>query len=89
VANHPDPDVVSAEVVQKMIGKTLQITAPKTAPIKMVSPRALQNSADSDLKLREEVFPELLRDVIVLPQNFVQVRLNPLMKPKLHVREAR
>jgi hypothetical protein len=31
----------------------------------------------------------LMRDVIVLAHNLVQVRLNPLVEPKLHVGEAR
>jgi hypothetical protein len=89
VAKHPDPDTLSVDVIQNVVWKALQVTAPKPAPIKMETPRVLGDSADSDLKLGQEILPQLMRDVTVLPQNLVQIRLNPPVEPKFHVGEAR
>jgi hypothetical protein len=80
--------MLCVDVIQNVVRKALQVTAPKPAPIKMETPRVLDDPADSDLKLGEKVLPQLMRDVIVLPQNLVQVRLNPPVEPKLHVGEA-
>ena len=88
MAQHPYPDVLPTDVVQKVIGKALQVTAPKATPIKVLAPRVLNNSADPNLELREEILSELMRDIIVFPKNLVQVRLNPLVEPKLHVGEG-
>ena len=80
--------MLPTDVVQKVVGKSLQITAPKAAPIKMVTPRVLDHPADSNLKLRVEILPELMRDIIVFHKNLVQVLLNPFVEPKLHVGEG-
>jgi hypothetical protein len=89
MAQHPDPDLLTPDIIKKMIGKSLEITAPKAAPIEMVAPRILGNSTDPDLKLCEEILSELMRDVIVFAQDLVQVRLNPSVKSKLHFGEGR
>ena len=74
----------SADVVQEVVRKAIQITPPKSAPVKMETPGILGNLAEPDLKLREKVLPKLMRDVIVLPQNFVQVRLNTPVESNFH-----
>ena len=73
MTQHPYPDLLPA----------------KPAPIEVVTPRILGNSTDPDLKLCEEILPELMRDVIVFAQNLVQVRLNPSVESKLHFGEGR
>ncbi len=47
------------------------------------------NSAKPDLKLREEVLSELDGNLRVPLQDFVQIRLNPLVESKFHGGEAR
>ena len=71
VPQHPNPDVFSVYVVQEVLRKAIEITAPQSAPIKMETPRVFGDLTDSDLKLREEVLPKLARNLIVFPQDFV------------------
>jgi hypothetical protein len=89
VPQHPNPDIFCVDVVQEVVGKAIQITAPKAAPVKMETPGILDGLAEPDLKLREEVLPKLMRNVILLFQNLVQVRLNTPVESNFHVGGAR
>lgn len=71
VPQHLNPDVFSVYVVQHVVRKAIEITAPQSAPIKMETPRIFGNLTDSDLKLRKEILPELARNLIVFPQDLV------------------
>jgi hypothetical protein len=51
----------------------------------METPGILDRLAEPDLKLREEVLPELTRDIILLPQNLLQVRMNTPVESNFHV----
>ena len=86
---HPNPDIFSADVVQEVVRKAVQITAPKSTPVKMETPGILDSLTEPDLKLREEVLPNLMRHLIVLLQNLVQVRLNTPVESNFHVGGAR
>jgi len=55
VTEHPDPEVILANVVQEMLGEPVKITATKPASIKVKIPRILDGFANPDLELREEV----------------------------------
>jgi hypothetical protein len=88
MAQYPNPDILSPDVVQEVIGKALEITAPKSAPIKMEAPGIFSNPADSDLKFREEILTELNRNIRVHFQDLVQIRLNPLVESNFHRAEA-
>jgi hypothetical protein len=59
MAQHPDPDTISPNVVQKMVRKTLEIAAPKPATIKMKALRILGDSADTNSKFSEEIAAQL------------------------------
>ena len=86
---HPNPDVLSANIVQEMVGETIQITASKSALIEVEEAGILNGFSDTDVKLREEVVPKLVRNLIILSQNLIQVRLNSLVKSSFHGAEAR
>jgi len=88
VPQHPNPDVLSANVIQEMIRETVQITATKPASVKMEIPGIFDRFPDADLKLGKEILSKLMRNAIVLAQNFVQVRLNLSVEPSFHGGEA-
>jgi hypothetical protein len=54
----------------------------------METPGFLDGIMDSDLKLCEEVLSKLIRNLIILPQNLVQVRLNSSVESNFHDGEA-
>ena len=85
---HPNPDEFPTDVVQEVIRKALEIAPPKSAPIKMEALGILGNPPDSDLKFRIEVLAKLIRHFAVLPQNLVQIRLNPPVESNFHGGEA-
>ena len=89
VPQHPNPDIVSMDVVQKMVREAVQITATKSAPIKMEILRVSDSFPDSDLKLCEEILPKLMRNAVVLTRSLVQIRLNSPVEPSFHDGEAR
>ena len=60
VPQHPNPDISFADVVQEVVRKALQITAPKPAPIEMETPGIFNGIADSDFKLCEKVLSKLI-----------------------------
>ena len=55
MTEHPDPEVILANVVQEMVGEAVKITATKPASIKVEIPWILDGFANPDLELREEV----------------------------------
>lgn len=85
VPEHPNPDIFSADVVQEVVRKSVEVAAPKSTAVKMETPRILDRLAEPDLKLREEVLSKLVRDVIVLPQDLLQVRMNTPVESNFHV----
>ena len=88
MTQYPNPDLLAPDVVQEVIRKALEITAPKSAPIKMEAPWVFDNSTNFDLKFREEILAELNRNIRVLLQDLVQVRLHPLVESNFHGGEA-
>ena len=88
VPQHPNANKISANVVQEVVRKAIQITASKPTPIKMEPLRILDRFIDSNLKLRKEVLPKLAGNLIVLLQNLVQIRLNSPVESNIHDGEA-
>ena len=89
MSQHPNPDVLSANVVQEMVGETIQITTAKSAPIEVEEPGILNGFPNTDVKLGKEVVSKLVRNRIILPQNLFQIHPNSPVKPSLHGAEAR
>ncbi len=88
MAQYPNPDILAPEVVQEVIRKALEITAPKSTAIKMEAAWVFGNSTNSDLKFCEEILTESNRNIRVLLHDLVQVRLNPLVESNFHGGEA-
>ena len=84
VSEHPNPDIVSTDIVQKVVRKSLEIAAAKSASIKMKSFGIFNHACDSYLKFREEVLAKLIRNAVVPRQDFVQIRPNPPVEPNFH-----
>jgi hypothetical protein len=84
MAHDPDPGILSPDVVQEMVRKSFQIAAPKSATVKMEALGILGDPTDTNLKFREEIIAQLSRSVRVLFQDFVQVRLDPLVESNFH-----
>jgi len=72
-----------------MVGKTMQIAAPKPAPIEVKEPGILNGFPDADVKPGKEILPKLVRNLIILFQNRIQIRLNSLVKSNFHGAGAR
>lgn len=71
MAQHPNPEAISPDVIEEVVRKALEITPSKSAPIKMEAARILGSSPDPDLKLCEEVLAQPFGNIVVLPQDFV------------------
>lgn len=85
---HPNSDLCASNVIQEMIGESIQIEAPKSTSVKMEILRVCNYLADPELKLREEILSELPRHSEVFVQDRVQVRLNTPVKSSFHGNEA-
>ncbi len=72
-----------------MVGETMQITASESAPIEVEELGILNGFPNADVKLRKEILPELVRNLIILFQNRIQIRPNSLVKPNFHGAGAR
>ena len=72
-----------------MVWETIQIAATKPAPIKVEILGVRAGFFDPNLKLREEIFTQLVGYGIVPPQNLVQVGLNSPVKSSFHAGGAR
>lgn len=88
VAQHPNPDVLPSNIVQEMVRKTIQIAAPKSAPIKVKESRILGSFPDPNVKLGIKVIPKPKRNAIILPENHIQISLNLPVKSSFHGTEA-
>lgn len=84
VANDPNSDNLLSDVIQKMIRKSFQATATESTLIEMEKSGILDYSPNGNMKLSKEIVSELIRHLLILPQRFVQVLLNFLVKPNVH-----
>ena len=71
-----------------MVRESVEIAAPKPAPVEMEILWIRNRLPDPDLKLRIEILAELLGHTIVPPQNLVQIALNTPVKSSFHPGEA-
>jgi len=88
VAYHPNPDKWFTNVVKKMVGEAVKVTATKPAVVKMEEPRVLQSFPETDLKLHPEIRLKLGRSVVIFPADLVEIRLDPLVEFKFHDAQA-
>ena len=72
-----------------MIGKAVEIAAAESAPIEVKEPGVLDSFLNPELKLHKKIVPELARNFVIFPQDFIQIRLDALMKPSFHGAEGR
>lgn len=84
VTSNPDSDAVISNVVEKMIRKSLQIAASQSARIEMKKPRIRTCLHNPDSELCKEIGFQVVRQVAVFRQNFVQIRLDPAMESSFH-----
>ncbi len=87
VAHYPDPHVPAFDVVQKVVGKSIEIAAPQPARIEVKILGILAGLAHAYLKLGEEVLPQLFRNLVILSEDLVEVVLDPPVKSNLHAIE--
>ena len=59
VAQHPNPDVAFADVVQEMVRETVQIAPPESASVEVKESRILNSLLNAELKLDEEIVSKL------------------------------
>lgn len=89
VADHPNTDGVSPDIIKKVKWKTMKVGSAESACIEMVRVRI----RDCLLKFRHEfvikVVLKLWRDQRVVSQNFVQVSLNESVKSSFHCAQFR
>lgn len=84
MADNPDPNAAITDVVEKMIGKALQIAASQSTRVEMEKPRIRTRPLNPDSELCKEVVFQFVRDIAVFRQSFVQVRLDPAMESSVH-----
>lgn len=84
MTQYPNPDVLSANVVEEMIRKALEITPSKSGPVKMEALGIFHDPPKPDLKLREEILSQLIRNCRVPAQDFIEVNLNSFVESKFH-----
>ena len=59
MAQDPNPDMLSTDIVQEIIRKALEIAPPEPALVKMEAPGIFGDFADADTKFRKEILAEL------------------------------
>lgn len=89
MAHCPDSYIHSSDVVQEVIRKPLEVTAAKSAPIKMKPTGILGNPANPNSKFRKEILTEPNRNLRIPLQDFIQILLNPLVESNFHAAEVR
>lgn len=65
MADNPDPNEVTLDVIQKMIGKTIKTASPQATGIKMKESWIDAYLFDSDLELGVKILSELGRNRII------------------------
>jgi hypothetical protein len=84
VTQHPDPQRVALNVIQKVIGKPVQIATSQAAGIKVIEARIRAGLLNPDLKLGKEIVSQIIGDVIILAENLIQIGPNPPMEASDH-----
>ena len=85
---HPNPDICATDVVQKVIRKPIQIAAPKSTPVKMEILWVRGCLPDPNLKLCEEILPELFGNAGIRAEDAVQILLNRPVESNVHGAES-
>ena len=80
----PDPQRITVDVVEEVIGKSIQIAPSQTAGIKMKKSRIDANLLKTHLELCEKVVTQLIRNGVILLENFIQIALNSTVKSSQH-----
>ncbi|MFT3991294.1 MAG: hypothetical protein QM680_07775 [Luteolibacter sp.] len=59
MADDPDPNGIILNVIEEMIRKTIKVTPPQAAGIKVKETRVADYFGECDLEFSEEIFAEL------------------------------
>ncbi len=66
MSHNPDAGVVAPNVVEEVIGKTVEVAAPQSTGVEMEKARILRHLQKSRLELRKEVLRQGFCDLPVL-----------------------
>jgi hypothetical protein len=77
MTQHPDPERVTLNVIQEVVGKPLQIASSQAAGIEVIEARIRAGFLNPDLELGKEVVSQIIGDGIILGENLVQISPNP------------
>ena len=84
MSDNPDPDICLLNVVKKMVREAMKVASSEAAGIEVEALWILNCVADSNLKLRKEVVPKIIRDLIIPRQDFIEIGLDPPVKSNFH-----
>ena len=85
----PNPSVVTPDVVEKVVGKAVEVAPPQSAGVEMEKARILRHLQQPCLELAEKLLRERCRNLVVFFQNGVQICLDSLVESNAHGSEAR
>ena len=88
MAQYPNPNVLCANVIQKMVREAIKITATESASVKVKKLGVLDSFLDAELKRYKEIVPKLARNFVVFAQDFVQICPDTPVKSNFHAAEA-
>lgn len=80
----PYPDVISAHIIEEMVGEAVKITAPQPAGIIMKKPWIFSGIKETRLEFSKKIVCQCNRDLAVFSQDFIQVILDPFMESNSH-----
>ncbi len=69
----PNPSVVTPDVVEKVVGKAVEVAPPQSAGVEMEKARILRHLQQPCLELAEKLLRERCRNLVVFFQNGVQI----------------